>query len=64
MKKIRIVSDGLSTGTKVYCDGAEIGGITKIEILPLVAGDPEFVSARLTFGAAELDITAKQITDE
>jgi hypothetical protein len=62
-QKIKIVSNGTAIGTHVYtAEGAEIKGITKIEIHPLVPGG--LVSAQLTVVGVALELLADGSTVE
>lgn len=55
--KIKIVSDGTASGTRVHAGNTEIDSITKIEFDPICPGG--VVSVKLTFCNVELDVVAK-----
>lgn len=55
--KLRIISDGTASGTRVYAGDVEIDEITKIEFLPI---EPMgIVEVKLTFKVVELDVVAE-----
>ena len=54
MNKIKIISDGTSFNTKVFCNDTELGYISKIEIEPIEKDT--LVLARLTFESVQLDM--------
>ncbi|WP_321532268.1 hypothetical protein [uncultured Desulfuromonas sp.] len=59
MKKIRIISDGTTCGTRILnADGVEISGISKITILADASNPDEGVTAILEAQIVELDIVA------
>ncbi|RAR51673.1 hypothetical protein C7401_13633 [Paraburkholderia unamae] len=56
-EQIRIVSDGISLGTRVLnADGTPIPGVAHIELLPIKPFG--IVEARITFLSVELDMVA------
>lgn len=58
--QIRIVSDGTSCTTKVLGpDGEALPNVAAVEILPIAAGPPSLVEARVTLTNVELDIVAQ-----
>lgn len=57
MTNVTIISDGSSMGTKVKVGDAFMGGIKKIEIMPIVVGST--VQARITVDVCSLNMAIK-----
>ena len=57
-QKIKIVSDGISTNTKVLVNDIPLQGVTQIEIIPINSYN-SIVTAKIEFEFVELEILAE-----
>jgi hypothetical protein len=60
MSKVRIVSNGLAYGTKVYLDGVELTNVRALTISPLDC-ENKLVTVTLELMNVELDVTGELI---
>lgn len=66
MSNLKIVSTGITHGTKVYVGDEQVTDVSRVEIEPMDASNPDFIKAIIYVNCplVEMDDSCKEDCDE